>query len=97
MTFGIHAQVHGRFTAAVTNRFELDQIVRPAQERFAAFEEFSLKVCAQAVAENGDILDIRRIAELFDLVASEELCFVDQDTVDCLLRMKLANECEQIG
>ena len=69
VAFGIGAQVHGGFTGTVANRFELDQVVGPAEQGGAAGKEVALEVGSQAVTEHGDAELVGDLAELLDLCA----------------------------
>src|SRR5688572_21182726 len=74
----IDAQVHCGFASTVTDRFQLRQIVRDAQQRGAARKEFALKICAQSVAKDGDVQSIGHFGELPYLLWREKLRFVDE-------------------
>ena len=46
------------------------------------FEELSLEIGAESVAQDGDTEVVSDVAELMDLLSDEELGFVDQQTVE---------------
>lgn len=84
----IGAQDHGGFAAAMTDGFDLDQIICPAEEGGAAFEQVTLKIGAQAVAEHGNIEFVGGLGQLEDLVAGEKLRFVDQHAGERLMGVR---------
>ena len=49
VTFGIDAQVHGRFAAAFAYRFELDQRVRQRQQGGRSGEEIALEIGSEPI------------------------------------------------
>ena len=52
--FGIGAQNHRGFAAAVADGFYLDEIIGPREQVLAALEEVALKIGAQSVGKYGD-------------------------------------------
>lgn len=50
----VEAQDHRGLATAVTDGFQLDEVLRPREEPLAALEEIALKVGAQAVTQDRD-------------------------------------------
>ena len=48
----IQPRVHRRLLSTSTDRFNLNDVVRPGKEIFTSFKRFALEICPDSVTEN---------------------------------------------
>ena len=67
---GIDAQIHGGLASAMANAFQLDQLVRNAQQRGGAWKQLALEIGAQAIGEHRDIQRVNDLGQLINLISA---------------------------
>ncbi len=80
------ARVEHGLTTTATNGFEFFQGVSDLKKSSRAGKCDGLKVRANSIRENGDVVQDRNSKEVIDLVDTEELRLVNQKTGDVLAR-----------
>src|SRR5829696_8571482 len=84
---------YGRLPAAVADRLQLAQGVRPGQQSRTAGEEFAPEVGPQAVAHDRDVGLVHHPGQLPDLRLAEELGLVDEHAAG----LRIGQEGPEIG
>lgn len=91
----VDAEDHRRFSSTMTNGLDFRDDVCPREQELTAFEEVSLKVCAQPESHDGDLINVRDLTEFSNLPFGQELSFVHHDTGNRVLLLRPANDFDQ--
>ena len=78
----IDSQDHGRFSPAMTNRFDFTEYVRPGQKMHTPLKDVTSKVGSQPIGHDRNVQQIGDFGEIPHLRLRQKLCFVDEDTGD---------------
>ena len=91
----VQSSVHGGF-ARVTDSFDLDEFLCPAQKIFAPLKGLPSKISSQSITQHGNVEFVTDQSQLKHLGGCQKLSFINQNAINRTSTLSISNCNEQV-